>query len=244
MQKSELVLNEIKFRIDNGLWASGSMIPTEAELCEMFDVSRITIRKALDTLNKEGMIRKVQGKGTFVSSVLNSGCSTEGFSEHMASIGIKVTSKLISATLELPHPEIAKKLFIKEADEKVWHFKRVRIVMDQPIAIMDSFVRKNIGDRMLEMDISDKSFFALYKEITGEKVSDNIGSVTAIIPEKQDCDLLEVEYPSAQLLYKSIAYLESGTPIQFDYSIFNSKRYAFTINTNTQPIVPISPTFP
>lgn len=243
MQKYEMVLDEIKTRIDNGLWASGAILPTEAEMCKMFDVSRITIRKALDTLRDDGLIRKVQGKGTFVSSVLNSGCITQGFSEHMAKFGIQVSSKIIFNVLETPSPDIAKRLFIKDRDEKIWHFRRLRSVMDKPIAIMDSFVKKNIGDKMLEIGIDNKSFFALYTEITGEKVSDNMGSVTALIPDKEDCDLLEVEYPSAQLLYKSIAYLESGTPIQVDHSIFNSKRYAFSINSNKEPLVPISPTF-
>lgn len=246
MQKSQIVLEEIKSRIESGIWRSGAMIPTEAELCSLFSVSRITIRKALEELAEKGYIKRIQGKGTFVSSnsVLNSGQSPLGFSQHMAEYGIAVSSRLVLAELIVPPYEIRKKLFLRDNENEVWHFRRLRFVLDRPIALMDSFIRKPIGDRMNEMEIGNSSFFELFEKITGEKIVETIGSVTAIIPEKDICDLMQVEYPSAQLLYKNTAYLESGTPIQFDHSIFNSRRYEFTVDLKDNPIVPISPISP
>lgn len=246
MQKSQIIIEEIRDRIESGAWRSGAMIPTEAELCTMFQVSRITVRRALDWLAEQGLIRKVHGKGTFVApnSILNSGSTPLGFSQHMALYGIEVTSRLVSSELVMPTSEIRRRLFIRDDKEMVWHFRRLRFVMGTPIALMDSYIKKPIGDRIHDLAGDGTSFFSLFESILGEKIAETRGSVTAIMPEEDICRLLCVPYPSAQLLYKNTAYLGSGTPIQFDYSIFNSRRYEFTVDMKDNQIIPISPTCP
>src|SRR3546814_12958826 len=66
--------------IFDGTYPAGAKLPPEGELCERLGVSRITSRKALDLLVSEGLVRRVQGKGTFVASELN-GAPPDGVSE-------------------------------------------------------------------------------------------------------------------------------------------------------------------
>src|SRR5690554_2418523 len=61
------LLDVIEEKIRNDTWPRGEQIPAERELCEMFGVSRITVRKAIDELTRSGKLTRIQGKGTFVA---------------------------------------------------------------------------------------------------------------------------------------------------------------------------------
>lgn len=67
--KSEFVAEQLKKKIISGEYASGDKLPVEAELCQVFGVSRITVREAMKKLSTMGLVEIKQGKGTFVKSV-------------------------------------------------------------------------------------------------------------------------------------------------------------------------------
>lgn len=62
----QLMIN-IKDEMDKGVYKAGDRIPNEAELCDLYSVSRITVRRAIQELVEEGLLERKQGKGTFVS---------------------------------------------------------------------------------------------------------------------------------------------------------------------------------
>lgn len=95
---------------------------------------------------------------------------------------------------------------------------------------MDTYVEKSLGDTMRTYDLRIESFYGLYQKIFGIPIVDTIGTVTAIIPKPEICDLIQVPHGSAHLWYKSVGYLSNDTPVQVDYSVFNSKLYEFSIN--------------
>ncbi|HBR04096.1 MAG TPA: hypothetical protein DD738_15975 [Ruminiclostridium sp.] len=67
--KCDRVVDQIKDLIIRGVYKSGDKLPAEAALCEMFDVSRITIRESLKKMNMMGLVDIKQGKGTYVKTV-------------------------------------------------------------------------------------------------------------------------------------------------------------------------------
>ena len=69
MTKCDYVVEQLKERIISGEFKSGDQLPPEGALCELFGVSRITVREALKKLNMMGLVEIKQGKGTFVKSV-------------------------------------------------------------------------------------------------------------------------------------------------------------------------------
>lgn len=231
MTKYQKVYDDIINRITNGVWLPGSLIPGEMELCDLYGVSRITIRKALDELTSAGYVSRIQGKGTFASSPMKyqSGSSTLGFGEYMNHCGVEVLSRLCTAKLIEADDICRNKLLLHDEENKVWHFKRVRIVKGNPIAVMDTYVRQETGEMMNEYDLSKESFFALYRKIFGKSVTKSISSLSAVIPDTETRKLLKMPRVSAGILYESTAYLEDGgVPIQYDISIFNPAYYKFT----------------
>ena len=113
------VKEEILESIKSGTYPVGSQLPTEAELCKLFDVSRTTIRLALQQLELEGRINKVQGKGTFVSKPKIRESLTQNirsFSEQMRDAGLSSYSKIIGMDVIPATAILAHSLEIEEGD--------------------------------------------------------------------------------------------------------------------------------
>jgi len=67
--KYEKIITNIEKKIQSGIWSTGMLMPTESELCTLFEVSRITVRRALAELEKLGLVERIQGKGSFVGKM-------------------------------------------------------------------------------------------------------------------------------------------------------------------------------
>lgn len=132
---------EIKRKIRANEWEEGSRLPSETEICQMFDVSRITVRKAIDELQAEHYLIKKQGKGTFVQSrsIGQKLYKFYSFSEELSGLGIKETAKLIVFQEIVPEAAIREALQIS-ADERVFWIKRIRYMDKKAYTIENSYI--------------------------------------------------------------------------------------------------------
>ncbi len=230
MKKNERIISDITNKINSGIWEMGQLMPTESELCSAYSVSRITVRKALDILEAEGKIYRIQGKGTFVGkSKSRSDFSPNGFKRNLELQGIKVTSRLIEKKIVKPTPFISKALNIGEKED-VYLFRRLRFADDYPIAIMNTYVKKDYGERMLRFDLESMSFYDIFYKLTGQEVSNTVGTIRALTGSDEECSLLSLPLKAPLLWFRSISYSESGIPFQTDYSVFNPEKYEFSTN--------------
>ncbi len=224
-----VVFSSIQDRILSGEWAEGALIPTELELSSIFSVSRITVRRALDELSRLGFVERRQGRGTFVRSArLRSGAANDGFADTMRARGSAVETRLVASSLAKANPGIMETLSLKEPE--VWHFRRLRIVDGRPVAIMNTYVSRALGDSMLKFDLESESFYRLYARILGTPVASTEGTVSAVSPDAESCVLLGVPEGSAQLWYRSVGRLADGSPVEACFSIFNAAYYEFAVS--------------
>ena len=221
-------------KILSGAWPEGTAMPTEIELCSLFDVSRITVRRALDELARLGFIERIRGRGTFIRrSRMRSGDANEGFLGAMRERGATVTTRLLHAGLMAAEPGIAATLRLRDEEgmaPMAWRFRRLRSVDGTPMAIMNTFVSRSLGDAMRDFDLERESFYELYGRILGSPVARTEGVVSAIAPDQEACSLLDVALGSAHLWYKSIGYLSDGSPVESCFSIFNATKYEFAVS--------------
>mgnify|MGYP003817596253 CR=1 FL=1 len=225
------------------MWFEGFMLPTEAELCTIYQVSRITIRRTLEELEKSGLVVKMAGRGTIVKSQrFHSGESQKGFLQIMAEQGYVVTSRLLRKEL-IVAPENISRLLGLETGQHIWHFQRLRLLGSQPIVLMDTYVSQEIGDKMLTYDLESMSFYKLYATILNKPISSTTASVTATNPSNDICDLLKEPHGSAEIWYKSIGYIDTLRPIEVNFAVFNAKYYEFSVDMNGKWLAtsPISP---
>ena len=169
MDKTQLPLHKkiyelLRKQISNETYTEGDLLPSENELCKLYNVTRPTIRKALDRLTNEGFIKKQQGKGSIVKGA-PSGIGILSFSGTTSAIGQEIlTTKIISG------PEFRKwekaftfKLSDKEKNVGCYYLERLRLVNNIPV-FFDITMIPNINiPRFSQRSFENKSLFDILR---------------------------------------------------------------------------------
>lgn len=148
----------MKQLIEEGEWKPGDKIPSENELCDKFEVSRMTIRQAINNLVEQGYLYRKRGIGTFVQlpKVEQKLQGMTGFTEDMISRGMKPSSQLLSFRLVPATAKIADRLRIQEG-ESVYEVRRTRLADDEPIAFETTYLSptlvKDINEEILQQSL-------------------------------------------------------------------------------------------
>lgn len=213
-----------------GDYPVGTYLPTEKELCEEYNLSRITARKALEELARTGLIERVQGKGTIISDNRpgRSTSQVRGHKRDMEEQGHRGGGKILSYKLIPPNPNLLNLYQLPpESGQQFWHFRRLRFLDDTPTAIMNSFVRQEIGDKMLEQDLENASFYNLFQQITGRQVVDSRALISATIASPEIAKALDTLVGAPLIWFRAVSFLEGGIPIEVVYSLFLAEKYNF-----------------
>jgi len=131
----------LRKRIGEG-WQVGDRIPSESKLCEEFGVSSITMRRAVGTLVAEGLLVRLQGKGTFVTAdhaIVQGPPDLTSFTQDMVTRGWGSSSRVVGITIEPGSAEICLRLGVS-AGSALTRIERVRLADGQPIAIQVAYL--------------------------------------------------------------------------------------------------------
>jgi GntR family transcriptional regulator len=172
-QKLYMQLYEIlKKKIESNEWTVGSLIPPEEDLCQMFNISRSTVRTAVLELVGQGYLRRQQGKGTFVSKNTGSdGLSMfTTFNELFFEEGIKYTTHVLARTVMMPIDDLDIKLDITK-DKHLIYIKRLHSIKDEPVLFQETFVPYHICPLLLEEEIDGHPLFELFEKKYGIKIT-------------------------------------------------------------------------
>jgi GntR family transcriptional regulator len=213
-----------------GDYPVGTLLPTEKELCEAYEISRITARKALDELTRIGLIDRVQGKGTLVSDHKpgRSSMQVRGHKRMMEDLGYHGGGTILSHKLISANPNLLKLYGLPEdSDQKFWHFRRLRFLDNDPVVIMNSFVREEIGDKLLTYNLENASFFSLFEEITNRRVVDTKALISSTIASPEVADILKTQVGAPLIWYRAVSFLNGNIPIEVNYSLFLGDKFYF-----------------
>lgn len=189
-QLKTLILDEI----NNGNYPPGSSIPTEAELSEMFDISRTTVRQAITDLVKEGRLYRKKSKGTFVArpkvewEMEN---RTPTFSEQVIASGRKPRIKVLSMEVT-PIPKEMENADFSFDSDKVITLKRVRYGDDDPIVNQHTYISLEKAGFVLDVDFEKVRLMQALEKTEESKIVRVCRIAEATLANKEDIDLLNV----------------------------------------------------
>lgn len=151
----------IKNTITSGTLRVGDLLPSEAELCDKFEISRNTVRQAIGSLEEAGFVVRKRGKGTFVAdpSTRRKGVQYS-FTTEISSMGKHPSSTLVSFDIIDPAPKI-KRLMALEDGVKVYCFTRVRNVDNEPLILETSYYPQHIYPNLTREMLETHSFYSL-----------------------------------------------------------------------------------
>lgn len=220
----------IKSKIQDGEYSEGEMIPSERELCIQYDISRMTVRQAINELQAEGYLHKVHGKGSFVRSnkIEQNLASLTSFSEDMRRMGRKPSSKILSVESVRANAETAQKLGLHIGDN-VLLLSRLRFADQQPICIEKTYLNANLLEYSYAFQSSDFSLYEYLRKTLQIKLTHAYQTIETILLSGEEANLLAVMENSLGLLMKRITYNEKNEAVEYVRSIYRGDTYKFII---------------
>jgi GntR family transcriptional regulator len=213
---------------------AGDRLPAARELCEWLGVSHQTMAKALDDLDHDGVIYRVQGKGTFVRGMQLETRFTEllGFTESVRRQGSVPCSRILGWRL-LPASARWNSIFGNSPERRASYIEltRLRYVDGDPIVLNASVVPEALGRQMLGRPLESQSYYELFAELTGSPVTREDHSISLIFVSREQGNLLNVKPGSAHFRVEGVTYVGNGVPVEWTQSVFRGDRFRFSIRS-------------
>ena len=208
----------------------GDVLPSERELSENYQISRMTVRQAITNLVNKGYLYREKGKGTFVSSQKfeQNLQGLTSFTEDMKARNLAPGSKLLHFEISPAIEEIKEWLSLEE-EELIYKIKRLRLANDEPIAVETSYLPVKLIPG-LTPDILGNSLYKYIEDDLQLSIGHAAQTVEAAIVRDEDIKHLNVNKNVPVLLIQRETYLEDGTPLEIVKSSYRADRYKFKIN--------------
>lgn len=223
------LIEEIQDMIFQGKLMEGDRLMTEAELSETYEVSRITVRKAIEYLVEEGILVKRQGIGTFVAQkrLKRNMDVFMGFTRSCELDGKKPGTTLLCAELSRPDSKDRERLKL-HGSEKILKIRRVRLTDDVPVIIEENHFPQKYAF-LLEEDL-EKSLYQMLAE-HGVTMGGGNRRISLCTATEEEASILGVKTGDPLLFMQDWCVSSDGEPVHSCKSVINPQRYVIEINT-------------
>jgi GntR family transcriptional regulator len=216
---------EIRSRIFSGEWPVGSMIPPEPRLCEMFQVSRITVRQALSRLAAEGFIVREQGRGTFVRdrNLVADARSVRSFTDEVIALGMTPSNRLLGVREVRPRNDVRDALGLGPGD-RVLRIVRLRLGDGKPIGLQTAALVSSRVPGLSKDDLEAGSLYETLRTRFGIRPSEAIETFTVGGISEKDAKLLKVASSTPAFFVERVTSDNRG-PFEHVSSVMRGDRY-------------------
>jgi GntR family transcriptional regulator len=225
------VQDSLKEYIKHGDASPGDQLPSEPELCRMFDVSRTVIRQALRGLESEGLIVRRKGRGTFIAEPkIGESLFQEltGFHQDMSQKGHSLVSHVLKQEIIPANAKIAALLQVNP-ETLVIRIDRVRFVDNEPIVLVTTYLPHKLCPTLVETDLTHRSLYAYLQETYGLIIASGRRILEAVLAGEYEAKMLEVNEGAALISLESVSYLEDGTPLEYYNALHRGDRSMFEV---------------
>jgi GntR family transcriptional regulator len=225
------VKNKLLEDIRAGVYQTGDKLPIELDLCSMYGVSRTTIRLAMQQLYLEGHIRKIQGRGTFVTKnkiTHRTLAPLHSFADHMQELGKRSASKVLETGIIPAEPPFDHLLRIP-AQSPITRIDRLRLADDEPVVYELSYIPWHVAPALNNEDCTG-SLFKLLKEKYDKPILRSVETIEPIIVEPDIAALLQIKAGSPIFRMKTIAFTKEDAPVEYSIGYIRSDAASFVID--------------
>ncbi|MFD1441317.1 MULTISPECIES: GntR family transcriptional regulator [Lacticaseibacillus] len=219
--------NQIKKDIEAGKWQIGDRIPSERDLAVTFNVSRMTLRQAIQTLVDEGILERRIGAGTFVANqkVQERVSGVTSFTDIMIAQGKRPSSKTISYHVAKPSLSESEKLKLKDGDQ-VLRMERIRFADDVPISFEVATVPYDLVKDFSKSEVT-KSFYHTLEKKGGYVLGGAQQTVSAMTASERIAEYLAIKRGDAILRLRQTSFLQDGRPFEYVRTQYVGERFEF-----------------
>ena len=214
-------------QIQDGQLRPGGLLPSEAELAQQYQVSRITAKRALDDLVRLGRAYRQQGRGTFVAQPrIREISGFRSFSEDIRARGFVPSSQILEFTQTAPDEAARERLHLPEG-EQVYLLKRLRLASDEPVAIETACLPCRICPGLLAEDLSRGSLYNILMQKYQVVPTWADAEVEAAAASREEATLLKLKPGIPVLSARRVTYAANYDAIETVVSVYRGDRFTF-----------------
>lgn len=225
-QVRDLLLEEIQ----GGGISPGERIPSEAELEAKYEISRITVRQAIQSLVQEGLLYRQQGRGTFVARprVRHSLNALTSFSRQMLDRGMSPSTKLLEVEIVAARGPVQESLAIPDG-ELVTKLRRLRLADREVMGIQTAYVPIRLCPNLVDVIGDNVSLYDLVRDKYDLRPARATENYAAVLLEPYEARLLDQKQRQPALAAERITYLADNRALEYVVSILRADRYTLTV---------------
>lgn len=223
----------LRSRILDGTYSPLAQLPSESELGAAFQVSRITVRQALADLQREGLIYRLQGKGSFVSrpKAFQNVSSLMGFAESMSAMGHEVVNQLLGLRFIQADAQVAGRLQLSEGTS-VAEIRRVRLLDREPVSLEVTYVPEALGRQLAQADLATRDIFLIIENEGGLPLGHAELTIDAALADAELADALDIGEGAPVLRIERLTHDLQGRPIDFEHLYFRSDAFQYRLRVD------------
>jgi GntR family transcriptional regulator len=222
----------VRHLLRTGRVAPGAALPPEQVLAKRFGVSRMTMRQANDVLEREGLIERQRGRGTFAvqNRLVKQEQETRSFSEEIRRRGGVPSSRLVSfKTIEAPAGVAAD--FGIAAGDPIYVIDRVRLADNVPMALESVQIPVVRCPNLERFNIVDHSLYQIFEENYGIEIARSEEEISAVPPNRNHRKMLQLPATAAVLLVKRKTYTTDGKLFELATDAYRGDLYVAIVQS-------------
>ncbi|MGB9640517.1 MAG: GntR family transcriptional regulator [Anaerolineales bacterium] len=219
-------------RIASGELKPGDRLPPERELCQMLNVSRMTLRQALNELESRGLVVRRQGDGTYVAQpkIERNATKLVAFTDAIRQKGYRPSAKIILFEKRFADARIAKELNISLA-APVYYYQRLRFVNQEAVMLEKCYLPVNRFPGLEQFDLENRSVYEILRTEFNVRIDHSQQSLEAVVATEYEAGLLGVAIGAAMMLQHRLAFDSDGVPIECGEDIYRGDRFIFVTDS-------------
>ncbi|WP_308654491.1 GntR family transcriptional regulator [uncultured Anaerococcus sp.] len=231
-QIADTILEDLKKDDSNSEYQfldNENKLPTERALADIFDVSRITIRKALALLEEENYVKRIQGKGTYYNKnkVLKPLKESKSFSKTVIDSGHMPGAKLLSASLKLANIR-DQEIFGISKNDYVLVMKRLRYVDNIPASLEITHFNKDFID-LKDIDFNNTSLYEFLKKERGLTFSYLNKTIEIVYSDNKVSEIFGIDVGTPLVLLKALVVNQYGEVTHNVFEYLLSDKFIFSV---------------
>lgn len=229
LPRYQQIADALRQRIRSGTLAPGHRLPGQRTLASEFGVTLMTLRQALDLLDRERLITQRHGLGTFVASPSIDYDIRElrGLAGDLTALGENVETKLLGSHFALPGRRLAAELGVP-GGEAVFVLERLRLVNSHPMSYQKSFLPASVGEEVARADLTLHSLRHILRYKLGLEIVRAKETVSAVRLKGREARELDCRPGSPAFCSERVSFSADGRPIVFDRVYIPGDRFRIT----------------
>jgi GntR family transcriptional regulator len=221
--------DEILEQIELGSLKEHEKLPSERELCEKYTVSRTTVRQTLQSLERDGYIYKVHGKGTFVSPKIYNQSLVHfySFTDEMKKEGKLPTSQVIFFEQTTCDAKISKKMSLSKS-ENIYKLTRLRLANGEPMLYETTCLPASRFDGLTKELLETKPMYEIFREYYGVKITKATETFRSVSTRPHEAIHLQISENTPSLMLERTTY-EHNSVIEYTRTIARGDKFSYTV---------------